>query len=760
MALITLIVSLMVKELFIPIGKQFKAAMLGILAVASLIVGMGAIIIAIGYLLKIKGMKKAMIQGAAVVLGIAAIAIVAAKAAQEFIELAQMMNSVTAKDVALAAGVVVGVIAGMGLIIGGVGLLMKIPGLKKVMVEGAIVVAGIEAIAWLCFEVTDKFADLCIKLQSVTAEDVAFAGLIVAGVLAAMGVIITAVGALMTCTMGIGAAILASGAAAVAGISATTMVAVEAALQLANATPDILKANKNQKWSDSCQIAIAIGIIEGTLEGMGDLIEEIGDNSSWSNRMAFEAVLGIMDDVRIFIKKVVDLIDFMNTKKITQDVVTNFLTIIKGPEAGKISEESLFGSIKVIMDAMADFCTLGKTIKLHIVMDLIDRLFKTISKFIDMVAKVAQLTYINGYDDNGKPTFGKIKPEEFGQAAHTVTDEFKYFITEMTNGFGELDIYGAILIDIICHFMDPVLDTVGKFIDVIGKLCTMNVVIGYDDNGNPEYRKVNEKDFETAATTVTDRFKYFVEQMTRGFGFLDILGGILIETICDSMNPVLDTVGKFVDIIGKLCTMTVVTGYDDNGNPEYGDPITDKQFGDAATTVTDKFTYFVTELIKCTKQMNFWTAQAIEDLGNALMPVMSSVGSFVDAIIKMAGGTYISGYDEKGNPELTEIEDDDMILAAITIVTCFTLFAEKMVELTKAGSWFNSINGDVIKEFGEGMGPVMSSVGSFVDGIIKMAAGTFISGYDENGNPVFTHITHDEMQNAANDIVNYFGQFV
>ncbi|MBO6271214.1 hypothetical protein J6O48_00380 [bacterium] len=51
-----------------------------------------------------------------------------------------------------------------------------------------------------------------------------------------------------------------------------------------------------------------------------------------------------------------------------------------------------------------------------------------VSKFVDIVMKVATGTYISGYDENGNAMYEHISATEFGDAGKAVSEQFKLFL--------------------------------------------------------------------------------------------------------------------------------------------------------------------------------------------------------------------------------------------------------------------------------------------------------------------------------------------
>ena len=109
----------------------------------------------------------------------------------------------------------------------------------------------------------------------------------------------------------------------------------------------------------------------------------------------------------------------------------------------------------------------------------------TISDYIDIIMKVATMNYIAGYDDNGKPMYEHLPATVFADAASAVTKGFTEFLTGLSNGFKDLDALKIVVLSVLTLALNPIIDTVGKFVDVVMKVATGTYIIGYDNNKKP-----------------------------------------------------------------------------------------------------------------------------------------------------------------------------------------------------------------------------------------------------------------------------------
>jgi len=130
-----------------------------------------------------------------------------------------------------------------------------------------------------------------------------------------------------------------------------------------------------------------------------------------------------------------------------------------------------------------------------------------------------------------------------------------------------------------------------------------------------------------------------------------------------------------------------------------------------------------------------WAMDAMKD---SIMPIMDGVSKFVDAIMKLATGTYTDYYmqDKDGNytvPHLAKVTPDDFLNAAISVATTFGIFIDELVTVfERHGSFWGNKTEDALNAIGGSVGPVMEGLGKYVDAILKLATGVYVDHYEKD----------------------------
>lgn len=741
MAFILLGISLITKDILIPIGKKGPEAQDGAGVVLGIIAIFGAILFAIGKM-NLKH-KIAIKQGAKIMMEIGLVMLITGTACLLFaIESRKLYQLNDGGAVVLGALTMTIMMGLMGLILYNVGKLKKYS--EKIAEGGALMIA-IGALLDIIGGTMLLFSYECKKIDDFNKDGAVFlgAGTMVA-LLAVMGVIMTALGTMTPLLPFIAAgAVVMTAIAGIMTLVSGTMILFMKALEL------MLPYNEEQLKK--------IGKTSVTLfDVMYDVIKAAAPNPI---QMAQAIAAGAFAPIIMAVFGVLTL-TVMQMKYITEICDSKMIQTFSEIMLGK--SNSVLGSMQAIVKAFGDFD--GKTMALIVSMAL-RPILTTISDYIDIIMKIATMNYIAGYDDNGKPMYEHLPATVFADAASAVTKGFTEFLTGLSNGFKGLDALKIVVLSVLTLALNPIIDTVGKFVDVVMKVATGTYIIGYDNNKKPIFKKITSTEFSKAASAVSLQFNLFLQHLSNGFSKMKLTAMFAIATIGQVMEPVMDAVSKFVDTVIKVSTMQIVTGYDKNGKPIY-EPVEPSTFGDAAKVVSEKFKDFIVKLGEAFTNLQPNMIQAMDAMKDSIVPIMDGVSKFVDSIIKLATGMYIKEYkkDKDGNytvPVYDKVTKKMYEDAADVIAQKFASFIDKLVKMfERHGSFWGNKTEDALNAIGGSIGPVMEGLGKYVDSILKLATGTYIKGYDRNKNPIFGTVTTKNFKDAAKKIADSFVSFI
>ena len=749
MAFILLGISLITKDILIPIGKMWDDALIGAGVVLGIIAIFGAILFAIGKM-NLKH-KIAIKQGAKIMMEIGLVMLITGTVCLLFaIESRKLYQLNDGGAVVLGALTMTIMMGLMGLILYNVGKLKKYS--EKIAEGGALMIA-IGALLDIIGGTMLLFSYECKKIDDFNKDGAVFlgAGTMVA-LLAVMGVIMTALGTMTPLLPFIAAgAVVMTAIAGIMTLVSGTMILFMKALEL------MLPYNEGQLKK--------IGKTTVTLfDVMYDVIKAAAPNPI---QMAQAIAAGAFAPIIMAVFGVLTL-TVRQMKYITEicdsKMIQTFSEIMLGKSKDDVN--SVLGSMKAIVNAFSGFN--GYTMALIISMAL-RPILTTISDYIDIIMKVATMNYIAGYDDNGKPMYEHLPATVFADAASAVTKGFTEFLKGLSDGFEKLDALSILGISLLMQVMDPIMKQVSTFVDIVMKVATGTYIIGYDNNKKPIFRKVTDTDFSKAATAISTQFNVFLQSLSDAFDKMSFKAMFAISTVGQVMEPVMDAVSKFVDTVIKVSTMQIVTGYDKNGKPEY-EQVDPSIFSTSATFVSERFGDFIIQLGKSFNKLQpnmIWAMDAIKD---SIMPIMEGVGKFVDAIMKLATGTYTDYYmkDKDGNytvPHLAKVTPMDFIMAAISVATTFSYFVDQLVTVfERHGSFWGNKTEDALNAIGGSIGPVMEGVGQYVDAILKLATGVYVDHYvkDKDGKliPITKKLKRGAFTNAAREVGRMFVEFI
>lgn len=748
LAIILTGISLIVKEILIPIGNNAKDAVYGTVIVASILLGL---VLTVKFLSKIKA--KTLADSIMVTAALAVILLGISLITKEIL----IPIGQKPVDALKGAGVVTLILSALGGIMFAVGKLAKNKKVQEALLTGGIVISGISGVMAIIGFAMTPFIELAEKVNKIGKVNTLLASATILAILGTFGLVMAGIGLLISGPQAAVIAIAIAGGAAVMGGIATVMGALSFGVDAYLDMIEHVLAYDTKKLTNGSNSLLSV------INTMYKVIAAAAPNPIQIVQMA--AATAAVPDLKVFfwlLSKVVnDVIDI--TSNVTADIINNFTTLIIGSDGKGIGGNNLVGSINSIIKAFSDIDGVAGAAIISMAMRPI---INTISQWIDVITKVAVLSYVSGYDDNGKPIYIKLPASVFGDAAAVVTTGFQNFLSSLNTGFKNLTILGTLSMNIISKLLKPVINLIGSYIDIIMKVATGTYIIGYDENGKPEYEHLTADQFGAAGEKVAEQFKYFLEKLNAGFEGLSLEAIIKMQIVSDTMKTIMDPVSQFVDSVIKVATMTIITGYDKNGKPEY-EKIDVTEFETAGTKVAEQFGSFIGGLSDAFNKLTPQGAYAMNTVKDSIAPVMAGVSSFVDAIIKLSSGQYIDSYtaDKDGNmtvPHFTKILPEEYITAAITIAGCFSLFITSLTNSFKKGD--GNKTEDALEAISGTIGPVMDGVGKYVDVLMEMCAGKYLDHMekDKKGEwvPIYKHVTSGMFKVAAQNLTKAFTTFV
>lgn len=750
MAFILLGISLIVKDILIPIGILWDDALAGAGVVLGILGIFTAILFAIGKM-NLKH-KIAIKQGAKIMMQIGLVMLITGTACLLFALEARMLYQLNDGGAVVLGALTMMIMMGlMGLILNKVGELSKKQALT--IAKGGAIMIAIGALMDIIGGTMVLFAWEAKKVDDLNKGGAVFLGAAtMVLLLGSMGAIMTALGAMTPLVPFIVAGgVVMTAIAGVMTVVTGTMILFMKALEL------MLPYN-TEKLKKTGETAVTL------FEVMFDVIKAAAPNPVQMVQATAAAafspiIMAVFGVLALTVSEMKYITEICNAK-----MIQTFSELMIGK--GNDDKNSVLGSMQAIVKAFSGFNGTAMALVISLALRPI---LNTISKYIDIIMKVATMNYIAGYDDNGKPMYEHLPATVFEQAAEAVTNGFTTFISKLSDGFKVMDALKLVVLSVLTLALNPIIDTVGKFVDVVMKLATGTYIIGYDNKKNPIYKKLTATEFSNAALAISVQFSIFLQCLSDAFDKMSVNAMLAISTVGQVMEPVMDAVSKFVDTVIKVATMQIVTGYDKNGKPEY-EQVDPSIFFTSAIFVSASFGNFIEQLGTSFKQLQpnmIWAMDAMKD---SIMPIMDGVSKFVDAIMKLATGTYTDYYmqDKDGNytvPHLAKVTPDDFLNAAISVAITFGIFIDELVTVfERHGSFWGNKTEDALNAIGGSVGPVMEGLGKYVDAILKLATGVYVDHYkkDKDGKliPITKKLKKGAFTQAAREVGRMFVEFI
>ena len=749
MAFILLGISLIVKDILIPIGKMWDDALIGAGVVFGIIAIFGTVLFLLGKFADKYAVELA--KGSVIMTAVAVVMLATGSACLLFAYEAKKIDELNKGGaVFLGAATMIGTLALMGAVMLGIS---KLEPFFEDTIMGGVVMTAIGVLMDITGATLLLFAYEAKKVNDLNKGGAVFLGAAtMIGIFAIMGTVFTAISALEPLLP-----FIIAGGVVLTAIG-SVMTVVSGVMILFMKALSLVMVMNEQKIKETGKTAVAL------YEVMYDVIKAAAPNPI---QMAQAIAAGAFAPIIMAVFGVLTL-TVMQMKYITEicnsKMIQTFSEIMLGKSKDDVN--SVMGSMQAIVKAFSDFD--GTAMALIISMAL-QPILTTISDYIDIIMKVATMNYIAGYDDNGKPMYEHLPATVFADAASAVTKGFTEFLTGLSDGFEKLDALSILGISLLMHVMDPIMKQVSKFVDIVLKVATGTYITGYDNNGKPIFGKVTASDFSKAATAVSTQFGIFLQVLSDNFDKMSFKAMFAISTVGQVMEPVMDAVSKFVDTVIKVSTMQIVTGYDKNGKPEY-EQVDPSIFFTSAIFVSASFGCFIEQLGKSFKGLQPHMLWAMDAMKDSIMPIMDGVSKFVDAILKLATGTYTDYYmqDKDGNytvPHLAKVTPTDFKNAANAVATQFSNFIDELVKVfERHGSFWGNKTEDALNAIGGSIGPVMEGVGSYVDAILKLATGVYVDHYvkDKDGKliPITKKLKPGAFTLAAREVGRMFVEFI
>lgn len=748
------------KEFLIPLGKQSGEALWGAAQIALIILGMTGIMIVLGKLVDKFATYAAM--GAVTLVAITGILWLISKMLDPFIDLSIKMHE-NAGAIWSGSAQICALLTAVGLVMAGIGLLIAGPQVLFVL-AGAATIVGIAGILYLITDIVNNYIDVSKLANKISNKEIESTNEKITTLIKGIKEVISDLSGNFFTSLGSGITLLPLYGAIKLLFNMIIYAIKNIKFVNAQITIDDMVKFNNLIWQDKENSLL--GSLQNILNKFNALD---GVAKAVIISMAIRPIIDTLSKWIDVIMKVAKGAYVIGYDKNGKPIYEHLKASDFGAAATEVSNNfSLF--LEKLQEGFGKL-KLTTTIFMTLVSNTIGKVINVVSKFVDVVMKVATGTYIKGYDSNGKPIYEHITADEFGKAGTQVSLRFAEFLEALNTGFNKLTDKAIDTMERVRFTMYPVLSLVSKFVDIVMKVATGTYISGYDENGNAMYEHISATEFGDAGKAVSEQFKIFLDNLDKGFKQISSNAIDAMKQMKKVMSPIMEMVSAYVDSVIKVVSAQIITGYDKDGKPQY-EPLDIDKFESAGMIISEQFGNFITQLSNSINGLTDEKEDALKAISKTMSPIMDSVSKFVDAIIKMASGQYIDRYDKDkdGNftvPHFAKIDNNQMILAAVTISKTFGMFIDELTRNfdTTGEGWFSDGKTEkALKAIKDSIQPIFDSVGVYVEAIMKVATGQYIDHYDKDKDgkayPIYKHLDITQFKKAAETVAEMFAGFV
>ena len=713
MAVMLLGVSLIINELFIPIGYEAEAAAYGGAVILGTIAVMALIVAGLSLIPKDK-----LIAGGLAVAGITAILWSLQYTMTPYIETCKLMYE-NGAAVALGGLEILATLTVWGLIFAGIGALMWGPQ-ALVVAAGAATVEAIAVILYSLGEMLPSYIKVC-KMMEEDAARIAIGGAEIAATLTAWGVIFGAM-ALLTVPVTL----------------ATPAIAItETALYgLTKIFPPYIKAAK-MAYDNKDALLNGSKLMGQVIEDMGWLMGKIG--LIFGNPLGAVAItlgLAAVGEIAVAMRSLNWVI--ASFASITRNLEKNGLDLekIKDITNRFVADGGLVDAITDIVSRMSDVGVWASA-KAEIIAASIRPIFSTISEFTKVISEILNMKYVDEWDEKGRPkTYMKVTPEMYALAGIMISVAFGKFLIELGKGMRGLKDVSAGTLHAMGFAIRPVMKAVRDFTESIIKVLSAAIPDQFDENGKPtSYRKFRKEEFGEAAVAISEAFGTFLTTLGPKLKEMGPQAAKLVEMLAKGIGPVIDAVAKFTDMITSILTGKTYETVKDGKKVTDFIRIKPEEFKEAGQKIAEAFTNFIDVIYKAFTKDEYNTKHTFSSdepggkLGE-LMESLKNIGSVIESVNKFVGVIVDS---------VEKTKQINLKAKGETIAIAFTSFVDKMLtglgnedkqeQIKNLVSTMNQVN-KIIKESDKAINTILKIFNGREEAIQNLVTA------DENGKTV------------------------
>lgn len=360
-----------------------------------------------------------------------------------------------------------------------------------------------------------------------------------------------------------------------------------------------------------------------------------------------------------------------NVHELKQEDIKDAMNKILGKPVDLDNEQTdedgtgMIGCLGKIIKSLSKF-SVKAAVKVGIIGTSLFPVIGAISKFVDVIQKMASLKIANAWDKNGNPTsYIKLDETAFKTAATNLTSAFKTFLEDLSAGLNSFDANSlAIMQQLfprqsgISKFftgekpgIGVVIRILSDFVDIIQKMASLSVPDKWDKDGKPiSYRQLKTAEFGLAAQTLSEAFGTFLTELGTGLEKLSPKAAIVIGLLGDDLSAIMQSISSVFVPISQMAAGKILIGNETH-------EISLKTLNTAATDLVTVITTFVDNL----KTVSSLDYDDFEDTFKCINGVLELIDNFVKSEAVKSGLNVTDIMNNCINPIIALLQDTDKI---------------------------------------------------------------------------------------------------
>lgn len=267
-------------------------------------------------------------------------------------------------------------------------------------------------------------------------------------------------------------------------------------------------------------------------------------------------------------------------------------------------------------------------------MDVIKAISRGLDPFISLLKKIKD----NNVTSSSIEKFTKLF---IGSGVRNEDPKSLYgSIKRICDAMNEIGVYSATMAGVISRNLTPIFKSLGMFIDIVGRICSMKYVSAWNNDGTPaEYDTISPAMFKEAGTTISVTFGLFLTELGKGLDKLKDVSLFTIAKLAIGIKPVTEAVALFSNTILSVLNSKIECEWDKEGKPIKYRKFESTEFSEAATVISENFGLFLDIFSTKIEPFSIKAGLILNSLKDGIVPVVEACARLSESIMGILKGS-------------------------------------------------------------------------------------------------------------------------